>query len=191
MGALGSVVTFTVGYVAGAKTGDRTIRQLPGRVARLAQRVRPRRSALSGPTIDVREVRQVMTAAPDAVHPTDTLQEAARLMKTSDIGDVIVETKKGKLLGIVTDRDLVVRAAAKGLDPTRTTVREVFTRKVAIAAPTDSVHEAFALMRAKNVRRLPVVESGRAIGIVSLGDISVEIDADPLSADISSVSSDR
>ena len=112
-------------------------------------------------------------------------------MRTSEIGDIIVETKKGRLLGIVTDRDLAIRAAAKGLDPTSTTVKEVFTPTVATTAPTDSVHEAIGLMRAKNVRLLPVVESGKAIGIVSLGDISSKTEPDLVLADISSAAPDR
>ena len=190
VGVLGSVVTFAVGYVVGAKTGALRVQQLPGRVARLAGRVRPRDEP-SARTIDVREVREVMSAAPDTVRPTDTVQEVARLMRTSDIGGVIVETKKGRLLGIVTDRDLAIRAAAKGLDPTSTTVKDVFTPTVATTAPTDSVDGAIGLMRAKNVRRLPVVESGKAIGIVSLGDISVETEPDSLLADISSAAPDR
>ena len=97
VGVLGSVVTFGVGYVVGAKTGARRVPELPGRVARLARRVRPRRNEPSARTIDVREVREVMSAAPDAVRPTDTVQRRARLMSTSDIGCVIVETKKGRL----------------------------------------------------------------------------------------------
>ena len=183
VGVLGSVFTFGVGYVVGAKTGARRIQDLPGRVARLARRVRSSRKVPSARTIDVREVREVMSAAPDTVRPTDTVQEAARLMRTSEIGGVIVETKKGRLLGIVTDRDLAIRAAAKGLNPTNTTVKDVFTPTVAITAPTDSVQEAIGLMRAKNVRRLPVVESGKAIGIVSLEDISIETEPDPVLAD--------
>ncbi len=175
MGVLG-VVIFAVGYVVGVKTNARGDQQLPGRVARLAGRVRPLRNAPSSQTIDLREVREVMSPALATVRPTDTVQKAARLMRTSEIGDVIVETKKGRLLGIVTDRDLAIRAAAKGMDPTSTKVREVFTPEVAITLPRDSVHEAIGLMRAKNIRRLPVVESGKAIGIVWLGDISTETD---------------
>jgi CBS domain-containing protein len=194
MGLLGNIATFGVGYALGAKTGPGRVDQFAGGIARLsgkAKKLMPARISKSDRTIDVREVQQVMTAAPDTVRQTDTLQEAARLMMSSDIGDVIVESKKGRVVGMVTDRDLAIRATAKGLDPTRAAVREVMTAKVTTLAPTDSVQEAIGVMRARNVRRLPVVEDGRAIGIISLGDISVETEPDSVLADISAAPPDR
>ena len=92
-------------------------------------------------------------------------------MMSSDIGDAFVESKKGQLVGMVTDRDLAIRAVAKGMDPTIAKVKEVMTAEVTTLAPTDSLQEAIELMRARNVRRLPVVESGKAIGIISLASI--------------------
>jgi len=132
-----------------------------------------------------------MTAAPEAVRTTDTVQDAAARMKSHDIGDVLVEDEQGRLVGLITDRDIVIRAAAEGWSPVATTVAAVFTREVASVAPTDSVHDAVALMRARDVRRLPVVESGKAVGIVSLGDISIETTPDSLLADISTAAPDR
>ncbi|MET0799620.1 MAG: CBS domain-containing protein [Actinomycetota bacterium] len=189
MGLLGTLATFGIGYAAGAATGPRRMEQLPARV----RQVLPGRSGGtgSGSTVDVREIRQVMTAAPHTVRTTDTLQDAARLMKTNDIGDVLVEDAVGRLAGIVTDRDIAIRATAEGSDPVSTTVEQVYSRDVTGLAPTDTVHHAVELMRAGNVRRLPVVESGKAIGIVSLGDISVETTPDSLLADISTASPDR
>ena len=195
MGLLGTIATFGAGYVVGAKTGAGRVEQISGRIDQLSGRAKQlmpvARGSRPAQTFDLREIRQVMTAAPDAVRRSDALEQAARLMLTSDIGNVIVEEDDGRLAGIVTDRDIVIRAAAQGLDPTTTTVDEIFTADVTTLAPTDSVHDAIALMRARDVRRLPVVESGRAIGIVSLGDISVETDPDSVLADISIASPDR
>jgi CBS domain-containing protein len=139
----------------------------------------------------VRVIRDVMTAAPGAIRTTDTLQEAARLMRTKDIGDVLVEDDQGKLAGIITDRDIAIRATAEGADPKTTTVEGIFTHDVTALAPSDTVQDAVSQMRARDVRRLPVVEDGKAIGIVSLGDISVETAPSSLLADISTASPDR
>jgi signal-transduction protein with cAMP-binding, CBS, and nucleotidyltransferase domain len=90
-------------------------------------------------------------------------------MKEKDIGDVLVVDEEGRLVGIVTDRDVAIRATAEGADPSATRVEGVYTRDITSLALTDSVHDAVRLMRARDIRRLPVVENGRAIGVVSLG----------------------
>ena len=141
--------------------------------------------------MDVREIRELMTAAPGAIRTTGTLQEAARLMRTKDIGDVLVEDDQGMLVGIITDRDIAIRATAEGANPKTTTVEGSFTDDITALAPTDTVHDAVRLMRARDVRRLPVVEGGKAIGIISLGDISVETAPSSILADISTASPDR
>lgn len=198
MGFFGTIATLGIGYVAGAISGRQGLERLSARVSdALPQQVRsalpPQLRAGDGsrPTIDVREVRQVMTAAPDAVRLTSTLQEASRIMKAKDIGDVLVEDAKGQLSGIITDRDLAIRATAEGADPTTTKVSSVYTKNITTLAPTDSVQDAMRQMRAHDVRRLPVVEGGKAIGIVSLGDISVETAPNSLLADLSTASPDR
>jgi CBS domain-containing protein len=198
MGFFGTIATFGFGYAAGAISGRQGLERLSTRVTEalpqqvrsaLPQQLRAGDGARS--TIDVREVRQVMTAAPDAVRLTSTLQEASRIMKAKDIGDVLVEDAKGQLSGIVTDRDLAIRATAEGADPTTTKVSSVYTKDITTLAPTDTVQDAIKAMRANDVRRLPVVEGGKAIGIVSLGDISVETAPNSLLADISTGSPDR
>ncbi len=194
MGFLGTLATFGIGYVAGTATGRQGVEQLPARVRQaLPDRLGGAVGAGEGSpsTIDVREIRQVMTAAPESVRPNDRLQDAARLMKANDIGDVLVEDDEGRLAGIITDRDMAIRATAEGSDPMTTIIAGVFTRDIATVAPTDTVHSAIELMRARDVRRLPVVESGKAIGIVSLGDISIETSPDSVLADISTASPDR
>jgi CBS domain-containing protein len=198
MGFLSTITTFGMGYAAGTISGRQAVGRLTTRASEaLPERVRSvlpqqiRSGADDTATVDVREVRQVMTAAPDAIRLTSTLQEAARNMKAKDIGDVLVEDDKGMLAGIVTDRDLAIRATAEGANPTTTKIAGIYTKDVTTVAPTDTVQDAIRLMRANDVRRLPVVEAGKPIGIVSLGDISVETAPNSLLADISTGSPDR
>lgn len=188
MGIFGTITTFGVGYAAGAVTGRKGLERVPSRV----QRFIPGKGDIpgDGSLVDLREIREVMTAAPDAVRETDTLQEAARLMRSNDIGDVLVEDEEGRLTGIITDRDIATRAVAEGTYPA-STIAGLYSRDITALAPTDTVNDAIKLMRAGDIRRLPVVESGKAIGIVSLGDISVETAPDSVLADISAASPDR
>jgi CBS domain-containing protein len=122
-----------------------------------------------------RMIRDVMTTQPRTLSSSATLAEAARVMRRDDIGDVLVE-ENGKLCGIVTDRDIVVRGVATGRDPNETPLSEVCTKEVVALRPEDSLDEAVRLMRDRAVRRLPVAENGKPVGIVSLGDLAVERD---------------
>jgi CBS domain-containing protein len=188
MGFISTVASFGIGYAAGMVTGRQGMERLSDRVRRSSSSSQDSGDA---PMMDVREIRQVMTTPPDAVRKTASLQEAARLMKTKDIGDVLVEDEQGLLAGIITDRDIAIRATAEGSDPKTTKVENAYTQDVTALAPTDTVHDAVRMMRAQDVRRLPVVEGGRAVGIVSLGDISVETAPGSLLADISAASPNR
>jgi CBS domain-containing protein len=130
-------------------------------------------------------VRDVMTLAPCALSTRDTVTTAAQLMRENDIGDVIVLEGR-RLFGILTDRDIVVRALAEGADLQATTVDRICSRDLTVIAPSASVGEAVRLMRDKAIRRLPVVdEHGEVVGIVSLGDVAVERDRRTALADIS------
>jgi CBS domain-containing protein len=189
MGFVSTVASFGIGYAAGMVSGREGMERLSGRVRQSFSSSRSSGDANS--MMDVREIRQVMTTPPDAVRKTDSLQDAARLMKTKDIGDVLVEDEQGRLAGIITDRDIAIRATAEGSDPKTTKVENAYTRDVTALAPTDSVHDAVRMMRSQDVRRLPVVESGKAVGVVSLGDISVETAPGSLLADISAASPNR
>jgi CBS domain-containing protein len=130
-------------------------------------------------------IREVMTADPQTVSSDATLEEAAREMQSDDIGAVLV-TDNGDVAGILTDRDIVVRAVAEGRDPSSTKVGDVATRDVQTLAPDSSIDDAIKLVREQNVRRIPVVEDGRPAGIVSIGDLAIERDTDSALADISS-----
>ena len=116
-------------------------------------------------------VRDVMTSNPRTVSPTDSIQSAARIMRDEDCGIVPV-VDGGRAVGVVTDRDIVVRAVADG--SVERTVRDICTADVVYAKPDMPTREAERLMAEYQVRRLPVVEDGRLVGIVSLGDIAVK-----------------
>jgi CBS domain-containing protein len=129
-------------------------------------------------------IREVMTADPRTVSTDATLQDAAREMKNDDIGAVLVEDK-GSVAGILTDRDIVVRAIAEGRDPSSTKVGDVASRDVTTLTPDSSVEDAIRIVREQHVRRIPVVQDGRPAGIVSIGDLAIERDTDSALADIS------
>jgi len=126
-----------------------------------------------------------MTPALCTLSPDDTVMMAAQTMRTNDIGDVVV-LEDNRLFGILTDRDIVVRALAEGVDLGTTMVAAICSRDLTTIAPTASTGEAVRLMRDKAIRRLPVVdERDRVIGIVSLGDVAVQRDRRTALADIS------
>ena len=120
-------------------------------------------------------VRDVMTKKPITLAASATILEAARKMKEGDIGDILV-TKGNQLCGIITDRDIVVRAIADGKDPARVTLDEVCSHEVTTVSPDDDVGTAVQLMRDKAIRRVPVMEKGLPVGIVSLGDLAQSLD---------------
>jgi signal-transduction protein with cAMP-binding, CBS, and nucleotidyltransferase domain len=178
MGLFGTLVSFGAGYAAGMKFGERPLDAAKKVAEDLTGRT-------SGATVDVRQVREVMTSSPQTVTQQTSLREAAETMARQKIGDVLVVDDAGMLRGILTDRDIAVRAVAEGRDPATTTVGDVTTGSVMSVSPTASVHEAMDVMHRHDVRRVPVVESGKAIGIVSLGDLSTSRAARGVLADIS------
>ncbi|MFV8182797.1 CBS domain-containing protein [Streptomyces sp. AF1B] len=120
-----------------------------------------------------RKVRDVMSPGAAAVEPMTSVARAAGVMREQDVGDVLV-AYDCDLFGVLTDRDIVVRALAEGRDPAETTVGSVCTPPpVATLAPDDTTDLAMELMRRHAVRRLPVVERGGCpVGMVSLGDLA-------------------
>jgi CBS domain-containing protein len=137
-----------------------------------------------------RTVEKIMTRNPRTVDASDTIADAARVMRDGDIGDVVV-MEDGQVSGIVTDRDIVVRAVSEGRDPDSTPVSEACTTGVETIEPEASVDDALSLMREKDIRRLPVAKNGRPVGIISLGDLAVEREPDSTLADISAASPDQ
>ena len=129
-------------------------------------------------------IRDVMTKNPITVEHQMTLTDAARAMRDADIGDVVV-TKDGDVCGILTDRDIVVRAIADDRNPADCMVGDICSHDLVSVAPDDSVDRAKELMRQRAVRRLPVLEGGRLTGMVSLGDLAIEADGERVLDDIS------
>jgi CBS domain-containing protein len=122
------------------------------------------------------KLRDVMTQNPCTIPKSAMLADAARAMRDKNIGGVVVTDDDGKLCGFVTDRDIVVRAVAQGQDPTKTTLESVCSKQIQSLSPNDSVDEAIKLMASKAVRRVPIIENGKAIGIVSVGDLAMARD---------------
>jgi CBS domain-containing protein len=129
-------------------------------------------------------VADVMTSAVATIGPQDSVAEAARRMTSADVGDVVV-VEAGTVRGILTDRDIAVRLVAAD-KPGTTPVAEIISETdVATVTPDTPLDQAVTLLRSKAVRRLPVVEDGRPVGVVSLGDLAIERDPDSALADIS------
>jgi CBS domain-containing protein len=108
-------------------------------------------------------------------------------MQSADIGNVLV-VENGEVQGIITDRDIVVRVVAKGDNPGDTSVREAASTDIEVLSADDSIDDALKKMQDKDIRRLPVVDDGKPVGIVSLGDLAKAQDSDSALADISSAS---
>lgn len=133
-------------------------------------------------------VGEVMTRDPVTVPSDATIVDAARLMRDRDIGPLVV-VDADQVRGIVTDRDLVVRALADGRDPNSVRIADVCTSDIESVSPDEPISGAVRRMEQRDVRRLPVVDGGRAVGIVSMGDLAVEGDLPSSSvADISAAS---
>lgn len=118
------------------------------------------------------KVKQIMTADVKTVSPGDTVTKAASIMRQIDVGSVPV-TDGSKVVGIVTDRDIILRGVAKGENPSQK-VSEVMTTNVKCANPDMDVHIAADLMAENQIRRLPVTDSDRLVGIIAIGDLAVE-----------------
>lgn len=121
-------------------------------------------------------VREVMTKNPLSLPDTATLSQAARAMRDSHIGVVLVTDDRDRLAGLVTDRDIVVRAIAEGHDPNHVQLSRVLSKPEFKLEPDAPIDQAIQMMGQSHVRRIPVVENGRCVGIVSLGDLAVARD---------------
>jgi CBS domain-containing protein len=132
----------------------------------------------------VQKVREIMTERPAMVGSGAPLTEAAQLMRERDIGSVLV-ADSGKLQGVITDRDIVMRLVAEGADPRAVVAGDVCSRDPICVGPQDDADQVLRLMRTRAVRRIPVVDGERLVGIVSLGDMAVQRDARSVLGEIS------
>ncbi len=131
-----------------------------------------------------RTIRDVMTAQPSTFPASAPINDAARAMRDANVGSVVV-TLDGEACGIVTDRDVTIRAVAEDKDPKSTPLGEICSRELNVISPNDDLDQAISLMREKAIRRLPVVENGKPVGIVSLGDLAEKLDPDSVLGSIS------
>jgi CBS domain-containing protein len=122
-----------------------------------------------------KRIREVMTPSPETVEPGQPVSEAAKLMKQADVGMIPV-VQEGQLSGTVTDRDIVLRVIAEGKSPASTTVGEIASGEIVTVDPEQELEEALELMAKHQVRRLPVVENGRLIGVLAQADVAREGD---------------
>ena len=120
------------------------------------------------------KVSEVMTTEVETVQMNSTLEEAASIMKVENVGAIPVVDEDDDLVGIITDRDIVVRCVAEGKDPADTNVEEVLSHELETIEPDVEVEEAARLMADKQIRRLPVCQDGEMVGMISLGDLAVK-----------------
>ena len=118
------------------------------------------------------QVRDLMNPSVVSIEPTSSAALAARLISRHNVGALPVCSGDRRLRGVVTDRDIVLRCVAAEEDPAQTMVRDIMTRNCATVAPGDDCREASRVMSVQQVRRLPVVEDGKVVGMISLGDLA-------------------
>jgi len=124
------------------------------------------------------QVRELMTESPRTVPPDASAVDAAKVMQNEDAGVVPIVEDDGRLVGVVTDRDIALRVVAEGREPDSTKVAEIASQNLATVDPQQDIDEALRLMAEHQVRRLPVVEEdGRLVGILAQADVARHLDA--------------
>ena len=118
------------------------------------------------------QIKDLMNPSVVTIEPTSSAALAARLISRHNVGVLPVCGADRRLRGVVTDRDIVLRCIAAEEDPAQTMVRDIMTRSCATVSPGDDCREATRIMSARQVRRLPVVEEGRLVGMISLSDLA-------------------
>jgi len=125
---------------------------------------------------DVMKVKDIMTTDVMTCKETDTLSDCTAMMKEFNIGAIPVMDDGDHLVGIITDRDIAVRAVAKGIDPDEAHIGDFMTPSPVTIEPEINIEDAADIMAANQIRRLPVVDNGKLVGIVSIGDLAVNIE---------------
>jgi len=127
------------------------------------------------PEVNIVKVKDIMSTEVASVNSDDSIEKAAQLMKQYDVGSIPVCSQE-KIVGIVTDRDIALRATARGQKSQQQTVSDIMSSNPVVGSPDMDVHDAARIMSEKQIRRLPIVDQNNLVGIVALGDISVEPD---------------
>jgi CBS domain-containing protein len=123
------------------------------------------------------KVKDIMTSPVHTISYDATISQAAQKMETFDVG-VLPVKKDGKIVGMITDRDIILRVTAQDLDPQKTTVDNAMTSYIISCRANDDVEEAAELMEENHVHRLLVFENDKAVGILSIGDVARKIEDD-------------
>ncbi len=131
------------------------------------------------------KLSSIMTGGIETIPPQATLAEAAKKMASQDIGSLPVCAERQRVVGIITDRDITVRAVAEGRNPSEVQLGDICTPDPTTVSPSEPVKEALERMRQQAIRRLIVADAGKPLGIVSLGDLSDHGEADDTLRDIS------
>jgi len=118
-----------------------------------------------------KKVTDSMSSNPRSVDADQSVANAAKMMKDADVGLAPI-VEEDRLVGTVTDRDIAIRAVAAGKDPETTKVLEIATKEVVTIGPAQELEEALSLMAEHQVRRLPVVEDGRLVGVLAQADVA-------------------
>ncbi len=132
-----------------------------------------------------RKMRDIMSPAPICMAPGESVFAAAKAMKQHGIGTVLVLTD-GKLSGLVTDRDITVRVLAENRDPLTTRIGDICGSELAVLGPDDDLEQATRLVRERAERRIPVLQDGTPVGVVSIGDLALDKDARSALSSVSS-----
>jgi CBS domain-containing protein len=119
------------------------------------------------------EIKNIMTKTVTTITPEDTVERAAQMMKEHNVGSIPV-CRGEEVVGIITDRDIALRSSAQGQNVHQQQVREIMSSNPVTGTPNMDVHEAARLMSERQIRRLPIVENNKVVGIVALGDLAVE-----------------
>jgi CBS domain-containing protein len=117
------------------------------------------------------KVREAMAKTVSSARKTDKVVDVAQKMKQEDAGFIPVVENGGTLIGVITDRDIVIRCIAEGHDPRSETAEHLMSRQVTIIAPDDDIEQAAKTMEREEIRRLPVAEKGRLVGVLSHGNL--------------------
>src|SRR6266702_6245013 len=131
------------------------------------------------------KMRDIMSAAPVCMAPGESVSDAAKAMKQHGLGTVLVLTD-GRLSGLVTDRDIVVRVLAENRDPRTTRIGDICSGELVVLGPDEDLSEAARLVRDHAVRRIPVLRDGTPVGVVSVGDLALESGASSVLSGMSS-----
>jgi len=133
----------------------------------------------------MRKMRDIMSPAPVCMAPGESVSAAAMAMKRHGIGTVLVQAG-GRLSGLVTDRDITIRVLAESLDPGTTRIGDICSADLVVLGPDDDVAQAIRLIRERAVRRIPVLQDGTPVGVVSIGDLVLAQDGTSALSGVSS-----